>query len=275
LGEGLRCSSVRIEGGPIVSAALRRAQAYSSRTSNHSLAIILPPPTISRAPEAYISARQKKKLFETAGFRVRMIAGLDGLQSGGGGGVGAGELFVLQRPVAGDWRPFVHPEAVDLNAVASGDPPVSAVAEVVARILAAWPGLDRQAVAVVGARGAVGRDVVRWLDSRGVPRTELDLGDRLALLRGHDVIVSATGVPHLISLAHSDGCGLAIDVGFTYRESSDLVFGDISPELMARTRYHTPVPGGVGPLQSLTLLERALAHIGGVPYSPWSVDLRP
>lgn len=264
---------MRIEGGPLVSAAIGRVRAYSSLTSRHSLTIISPSPDARGAAEAYISARQKKKLFEAAGFQVRTIAGLRDAASGRC--VGAGELFVQQRPADPECRSFIHPDAVDLERRVADDPAISAVAEVVTRILGAWPALERHAVAVVGARGSVGRDVVRWLDSKGLASTGLDIGDRLEALRGHDVIVSAVGVPHLLTPAHCDGCGLAIDVGFAYQESSDRAFGDISPALTAMTRYHTPVPGGVGPLQALTLLERALAHIGGVPYAPWSVDLRP
>jgi hypothetical protein len=265
--------SIRIEGGSIVSAAIRRVQAYSSRTSRHSFTIILPSPAARGAPEAYISARQKKKLFEAAGFQVRTIT--DPGDSERGRLVGAGDLFVLQRPADVGWLSFVHPDAINLERLYAGAFPISAAAEVVSRILDAWPGLERDSIAVVGARGMVGSDVVRWLESRGLASTQFDVGDGLDRLRGHDVIVSAAGVPHLITPAHCDGCGLAIDVGFTYQESSGLAFGDISPAVLARTRYHTPVPGGVGPLQPLILLERALAHIGGVPYSPWSVDLRP
>jgi hypothetical protein len=273
VGGAYQSSSVRIEAGPIVFAAIGRVRAYASRTSRHSLTIILPPPAARGAAEAYISARQKKKLFEAAGLQVRTIADLRDAESVRG--VGAGELFVQQRPADPEWLSFIHPDAVDLERLVAGGPVISAVAEAVSRILLAWPALERQAVAVVGAYGSVGRDVVRWLDSKGLASTGLDIGSRLGDLRGHDVIVSAVGVPHLITPAHCDGCGLAIDVGFTYRESSGLAFGDLSPALAAMTRYHTPVPGGVGPLQALTLLERALAHIGGVPYAPWSVDLRP
>lgn len=220
--------------------------------------------------DAYVSAEQKRKLFEMAGFQVRMI-----VDTGGQGAllakIASCEMFVRQRPFVSPSSVRIETGAVDLDSLGPGG--MSAVAEAVARILEAAPRLDQRSTAVVGSRGQVGSQVVHWLRDRGIQPREYDLGDSLDDLAASDVIVSAVGVPGLIGLDEIDSPFLGVDVGFTYDEKSGLGHGDFTPGTCARTCYHTPVPGGLGPLQTVTLLERALAHLGDVAYLPWRVEL--
>ena len=41
----------------------------------------------------------------------------------------------------------------------------------------------------------------------------------------------------------------------------------------APAKFYTPVPGGVGPLQVLTLVERAVGRTGHLSYLPWSLPM--
>jgi len=261
-----------INGGSLLSAALRHIQHYSFRTAQHKLWIFAPAATATRAAEAYISMRRKRKAFEAAGFRTQIIERADDPRLAT---LAAGDMYLRQRPEDPALASRILEGAVNLDRLVSRGPAISAVAEAAGRILEACPALERRSVAVVGAGGAVGRDLMLWLEDRGLPARGFDLGDGLDALEDHEIIVSATGVPHLITAARAGRLFLAIDVGFHYRESSDEILGDFAPAALSRARYYTPVPGGMGPLQVLTLLERALAHIGGIPYSPWSVTLAP
>lgn len=68
-----------------------------------------------------------------------------------------------------------------------------------------------------------------------------------------DVIVSATGVKHLIKREMVREGALVIDAGIDVAEDGS-VAGDLSPKAYAKAGLYTPVPGGVGPLTVASLL---------------------
>lgn len=69
-----------------------------------------------------------------------------------------------------------------------------ATAEGICRLVA--PFADPGAVvAVVGARGFVGGDVVRLLSAAGRRVTELDVGDELRRVADADIVISTAGSP--------------------------------------------------------------------------------
>ncbi len=70
-----------------------------------------------------------------------------------------------------------------------------------------------------------------------------------------DILISAAGVPHLISANMLAEKAVVIDVGMNRLESGKLV-GDVKfEEAKERVSKITPVPGGVGPTTVLSLLE--------------------
>lgn len=73
-------------------------------------------------------------------------------------------------------------------------------------------------------------------------------------LKNADIIISATGVPGLLRVADiSDGC-ILIDVGEPKPD-----FDTASSEsVLSKAAFLSPVPGGVGPLTVVSLLENAL-----------------
>jgi len=113
----------------------------------------------------------------------------------------------------------------------------------------ATPFLDPDAkVAVVGARGFVGRDVVTGLRAAGYDPLQLDLGDDLRALREVDVVLSTTGRPSLLTPEHvRDGQRLVVDSGFMPTPTGPR--GDVAPETAALPGAITPVPGGIGPVE--------------------------
>lgn len=74
-----------------------------------------------------------------------------------------------------------------------------------------------------------------------------------------DIVVSATGVPHLIRGEWVRPGAVVVDVGISRTAEGKLV-GDVGfDEAVTRAGWITPVPGGVGPMTVITLLENVLA----------------
>lgn len=110
--------------------------------------------------------------------------------------------------------------------------------------------------AVVGAGGVVGSAIVKQLEKIGYKVTECDKNTRdlYAKLTGVDLVVSATGVPSLIKGEVIKEGVIAIDVGAPV--------GDLDPSVKDRASFITPVPGGVGPVTIICLLENLVASLG-------------
>lgn len=104
-------------------------------------------------------------------------------------------------------------------------------------------------VVVVGAKGFVGKRLVRQLTKMGRKVVGVDVGDDLVkeCLKA-DVLISVTGQTDLIgSKMVKDGAAV-IDVGWP---KGDVQFGAVKK----KASLITPVPGGVGPLTVISLLE--------------------
>jgi methylenetetrahydrofolate dehydrogenase (NADP+)/methenyltetrahydrofolate cyclohydrolase len=77
--------------------------------------------------------------------------------------------------------------------------------------------------------------------------------NRSELLRSADIIVAATGVPHLINSEDVKPGVVAIDCGYAIVDGKPI--GDINyNEVAPKASYITPVPGGVGPMTVATLM---------------------
>lgn len=107
------------------------------------------------------------------------------------------------------------------------------------------------AVTVVGARGEVGSKLVDVLTKTGY--------EVVGLIRGlpdHEfkketlsakVLISATGSPEIITKDHVSKGAVVIDVGSPK--------GDVTHDVHEVAGFVTPVPGGVGPVTVVSLLE--------------------
>lgn len=118
--------------------------------------------------------------------------------------------------------------------------------------------LDGMRVALVGKGRLVGAPLERMWQNSGydveVFRSKSDLSE----LKNFDVIVSATGVPHLINNKMVRVGAVVVDAG-TASEDGMLV-GDVDEEVRRRTDLTaiTPKVGGVGPLTVTALFEHVL-----------------
>ncbi|KAG7188887.1 hypothetical protein KM043_008493 [Ampulex compressa] len=106
-----------------------------------------------------------------------------------------------------------------------------------------------------GETGAL--DMTTTICHRYTPRAELEKHTRLA-----DLIVSATGVPGLITRDMVKPGVCIIDVGITRVKTADGKFrlvGDVDYDNVKEVAgYITPVPGGVGPMTVAMLMKNTL-----------------
>ncbi len=108
-------------------------------------------------------------------------------------------------------------------------------------------------VVVAGCSIILGRPMALMFIERDatVTMTHKYTKNRSELLRTADIIVAATGVPHLISGDDVKPGVVAIDCGYSIVEGKPI--GDINyDEVSPKASYITPVPGGVGPMTVAT-----------------------
>lgn len=117
--------------------------------------------------------------------------------------------------------------------------------------------LKGKKVAIVGRGRLVGAPLEKmWLKS-GVDVTVFEKGDDLSQLINYDIIVSATGVPGLITSQMIKPKAVVVDAG-TASENGKIV-GDVSEEVRQRNdAIITPKKGGVGPLTVSALFDNVI-----------------
>lgn len=176
--------------------------------------------------------------------------------------------LIVQLPLAGEYNldevlgKIAAQKDVDgLNNYSSGDIRVfdSATATAINWLLAAYDiPLSSLKIALVGRGRLIGKPLfTMWQDS-GYDVTVFHRGDDLSKLINFDVIISATGSPHLIKTEFVKPDAVVVDAG-TASEDGVLV-GDVADEVRGRTDLSaiTPKVGGVGPLTVTALFEHVL-----------------
>lgn len=118
--------------------------------------------------------------------------------------------------------------------------------------------VDRSRVAIVGRGRLVGGPLERIFKRSGVEATVFEEGDDLTKLKRYDIIITATGVPHLILSRYVKSGAIVVDAG-TASEGGVLV-GDVDDSVRERDdlRAITPRIGGVGPLTVSVLFENVI-----------------
>ena len=117
-------------------------------------------------------------------------------------------------------------------------------------------GLD---AVVIGRSNIVGKPVSLMLQRRNATVTMChtrtrDLGSHVCRA---DVVVVAAGVPGLVKGEWIKPGAVVVDCGFTKIDGP--IYGDVEFDAAsARASYITPVPGGVGPMTVITLMEQTL-----------------
>ncbi len=114
-------------------------------------------------------------------------------------------------------------------------------------------------VVIVGAGFIVGRPLsllMLWRDAT-ISVCHIHTRDISKYTRQADILISATGVPHLIKAHMVKEGAVVVDVGIS--RVGDKIVGDVDFEEVKEKVYAiTPVPGGVGPMTVSALLLNTL-----------------
>ena len=111
-------------------------------------------------------------------------------------------------------------------------------------------------VCIVGRGLTVGRPLAVLLSAHGVDATVTQCHsatkDLLAHTRVADIVVVATGRPHMLQADMVKPGAVVIDVGVTRVDGKPV--GDVAPEVGEVASFLAPNPGGVGPMTRAMLL---------------------
>lgn len=135
----------------------------------------------------------------------------------------------------------------------------SATATAINWLLAGYDiNLENQKIALVGRGRLVGAPLYKILVSSGHTVEMFHRGSNLENLKNFDIIITATGVPHLIKSTYVKENAVVIDAG-TASEKGVLV-GDVDEAVRTRKdlKAITPKLGGVGPLTVSVLFENVI-----------------
>ncbi len=154
----------------------------------------------------------------------------------------------------------LHP--FNLGRLVLGDPgPLPAtplgILELGERFGVKWSGAE---VVVIGRGTTVGRPLGLLLTLKGIDATVTLTHSRSRDLAAHtrraEVIVSAVGVPGMLTADMVSDGAVVFDVGIS--RTDDGIAGDVAPEVAEVASKLAPVPGGVGPMTIAMLLKNTL-----------------
>lgn len=139
---------------------------------------------------------------------------------------------------------------------------VKAVLEIIQSSLRQLAGMN---VVIIGASVIVGKPLAILLSDLGATvtlcrSTTKDLPD---FTRRADILISATGAIDLVTKEMVKEGAMVIDVGISklLRGGKFRVVGDVNLDVLAKTSFLTPVPGGVGPVTVACLFENLMAAL--------------
>ena len=118
--------------------------------------------------------------------------------------------------------------------------------------------LNNKKIAIVGRGKLVGAPLFRMVKNSNYDVTQFHHGDDLTNLRNFDIIISATGVPGLITNDMVAPGTVIVDAGTA--SDKGILKGDISDEVRSREDLAaiTPSVGGVGPLTISCLFDHVI-----------------
>lgn len=118
--------------------------------------------------------------------------------------------------------------------------------------------LENQSIALVGRGRLVGAPLYKILTNSGHQVELFHRGSNLADLKNFDIIITATGVPHLIKSDYVKNGAVIVDAGTASEKG--VLMGDVDETVRARDDLLaiTPKLGGVGPLTVSVLFENVI-----------------
>lgn len=169
------------------------------------------------------------------------------------------QLPILEKDKTDELCNLIAP-AKDVDGLGEHAAYDSATATAILWLLAGYDiKLTNQKIAIVGRGKLVGAPLYHIFQASNYDATLFHRGDDLTKLKQFDIIISATGVPRLISDNIINSGATLVDAG-TASEDGVLV-GDLDSSLYSRTDLTaiTPTAGGVGPLTITCLFDHVIA----------------
>ncbi len=118
--------------------------------------------------------------------------------------------------------------------------------------------LEKSKIAIIGRGKLVGAPLYKMYQASNYNVTQFHKGDDLSKLTNYDVIITATGVPNLITNEMICPGATIVDAGTASEKG--VIKGDVSEEIRARQDLTaiTPIIGGVGPLTISCLFDHVI-----------------
>ena len=115
--------------------------------------------------------------------------------------------------------------------------------------------LSEKKIAIIGRGRLVGMPLIRMWENSGFDVTVFHRGSDFSELKNFDLVVTATGNPHLITNEMISAGAVVVDAGTA--SENGVILGDINDEIRAREDLSaiTPKIGGVGPLTVCVLFD--------------------
>lgn len=122
--------------------------------------------------------------------------------------------------------------------------------------------LENQKIALVGRGRLVGAPLYKMFTNSGLSVELFHRGSNLEDLKNFDIIITATGVPHLIKSEYIKPGAVIVDAGTASEKG--VLLGDVDEAVRQRTDLAaiTPKLGGVGPLTVSVLFENVIFAAG-------------
>ncbi len=113
-------------------------------------------------------------------------------------------------------------------------------------------------VVIVGRGNIVGKPLALALENRDatIVSCHSKTKDLKNITKGADILVSAAGVPSLITKDMVKDKAVLIDVGISRVDGK--IVGDISKEAYGAASFVTPTPGGVGPMTVAMIIDNLI-----------------
>ncbi len=116
--------------------------------------------------------------------------------------------------------------------------------------------LDGKHAVVIGRSNVVGKPVANLLLNENCTVTICHSHTKklAAITATADILVAAVGVPKFVKPAMVKEGAVLVDVGINVTDKG--IVGDICPNCYKKAKAYTPVPGGIGVVSNMMLLER-------------------
>jgi len=116
-------------------------------------------------------------------------------------------------------------------------------------------GVNKGKMVIVGSKGLMGRELIKYFSTKGFKVKGIDVEDDLVkeTIKA-DILISATGKRNLVKGKMVKNQAVVIDMGWP---KGDVEFNKVKN----KAKVITPVPGGMGPLTVVSLLENLVENL--------------